>query len=549
MTDCDITIVDGKKIISDDFELAKTFNNRCINTVEINSGFKPLKITNQSKDDNSAIDEIIRTCQDHPSVKQIKNVITTLNTPKPVYFSFEPTNPIEVQKRLKNIDTKKATGFDKIPPKLVKLSAEVLSTPLSIAINNSLKYGVFPDDAKNTTVIPLDKGKPNKNETSNFRPVSILNTFSKIHEKVIKDQLVSELDKYLSPIISAYRKRYNTQHVLTRLVEEWRERLDNNYIVGAILMNLSKAFDCISHDLVIDKLAAYGLDDTTLQLIFSYLKNRKQCIRINNIYRSFKNIMTGIPQGSIVGPLLFDFSINELFFFIESSSIHNFADDNTLSARANKISDLINKLESDSNIAIEWFKMNQMIVNLDKFQAIVLNKKRCDLTNTNAQVDNQMIKSVSSVELLGILIDDKLNFNLHISKICKSAANQLNALIRLDQFLSFHSKEVLINSYIISNFNYCLLVWMFSSTRSLNKIKNLQKRALRFLYNDIEASYEHLLSKRGKSKTNVRRLGTLCVQIYKTLNDLNPSFMNDISKLKIQDYFLKFHLINFISSL
>ena len=132
MTDCDITIVDGKKIISDDFELAKTFNNRCINTVEINSGFKPLKITNQSKDDNSAIDEIIRTCQDHPSVKQIKNVITTLNTPKPVYFSFEPTNPIEVQKRLKNIDTKKATGFDKIPPKLVKLSAEVLSTPLSI---------------------------------------------------------------------------------------------------------------------------------------------------------------------------------------------------------------------------------------------------------------------------------------------------------------------------------------------------------------------------------------------------------------------------------
>ena len=126
LKDCDITIVDGKKIISDDFELAKTFNNHYINTVEINSGFKPLKITNQSKDDLSVIDEIIRTYQDHPSVKQIKNVITTSNTPKPIYFSFEPTNPVKVQKRLKNIDTKKATGFDKIPPKLVKLSAEVL---------------------------------------------------------------------------------------------------------------------------------------------------------------------------------------------------------------------------------------------------------------------------------------------------------------------------------------------------------------------------------------------------------------------------------------
>ena len=128
------------------------------------------------------------------------------------------------------------------------------------------------------------------------------------------------------------------------------------------------------------------------------------------------------------------------------------------------------------------------MANPDKFQAIVLNKKRSDLTITNFQVDNQVIKSVSSVEFLGIQIDDKLNFNLHISKICKSAANQLNALIRLKQFLSFHAKEVLINSYIISNFNYCPLVSMFSSAQSVNKIENLQKRTLRFLYDDYEAS-------------------------------------------------------------
>ena len=133
----------------------------------------------------------------------------------------------------------------------MKRLAEILSTPLSIAIKNSLKYGVFPDDAKTASVTPLDKGKPNKNEIFNFSPVSILNTFSKIYEKVIKHQLVSGLDKYLSPFISAYRKGYSTQHVLTRLVEEWRERLDNNYIVGTILMDFSKAFNCISHDLII----------------------------------------------------------------------------------------------------------------------------------------------------------------------------------------------------------------------------------------------------------------------------------------------------------
>ena len=116
-----------------------------------------MKTANQSKDDFSVIDEIICTYQVHPSVKHISSAITTSNTPKPIFFSFEPTNPVEVQKRLKNINTKKATGFDKIPPKLVKLWAEILSTPLSIAINNSLKYGIFPDDAKIALVIPLDK--------------------------------------------------------------------------------------------------------------------------------------------------------------------------------------------------------------------------------------------------------------------------------------------------------------------------------------------------------------------------------------------------------
>ena len=113
-------------------------------------------------------------------------------------------------------------------------------------------------------------------------------------------------------------------------------------------MDLSKAFECLSHGLIIAKLAAYGLDNTALKLIFSYLKNRKQCVRINNPYSNFENVITGVPQGSIVGPLLFDFSINDLFSFNESSSIHNFADDNTFSSCVNTISDPINKLESDS---------------------------------------------------------------------------------------------------------------------------------------------------------------------------------------------------------
>ena len=138
---------------------------------------------------------------------------------------------------------------------------------------------------------------------------------------------------------------------------------------------------------------------------------------------------------------------------------------------------------------------------------------------------------VSSVELLGIQIDDKLNFNLHMSNICRSAGNQFNALMRLKQFLGFKEKRILINSYSMVNFNYCSLVWMFLSASLLKKIENLQKRALRFLYNNYEISYEELLLKSDRGTMNVNRLRLPCIEIYKTINNLNPEFLRDLFNL------------------
>ena len=143
--------------------------------------------------------------------------------------------------------------------------------------------------------------------------------------------------------------------------------------------------------------------------------------------------------------------------------------------------ELIRILKSESAVVIDWFKINKMVVNPDKFQAIILDKRKRDHTDEHITVGNQQIKSM---KLLGLQLNDKLNFNLHISHIGKSAANQLNALIRLKKFMNFEEKKILINSYFMANFNYCPLVWMLSNASSLKKIKNLQKRALRFLCND-----------------------------------------------------------------
>ena len=197
---------------------------------------------------------------------------------------------------LRSLDSKKSTGEDQIPPKLVSLASNELSSALTMAINCSIRNSRFPDDAKKAAVCPLDKGEPNRIVERNFRPVSVLNTFSKIYEKVLKQQLNQHLDNTLPVFIAAYRRAYSTQHVLIRLIEDWRSNLNNDFLVGAVLMDLSKASDCIPHDLLIAKLHAYGFDEDALVLTYSYLKRRKQSVRINNTYSSFLEVISGVPK-------------------------------------------------------------------------------------------------------------------------------------------------------------------------------------------------------------------------------------------------------------
>ena len=173
------------------------------------------------------------------------------------------------------MDVNVSTGEDKIPPKLVKLAKKYLVKPLTKAINISINSSVFPKMAKRAAVSPLDKGGKDKTAITNFRPVSVLNVFSKFYERIMKNQINSFIDSILSTFLSAYRKSYSTQHVLIRLIEEWKQKLDRNCVVGAILMDLSKAFDSIPHDLIIAKLYAYGFDFEALKLILSYLTDRE----------------------------------------------------------------------------------------------------------------------------------------------------------------------------------------------------------------------------------------------------------------------------------
>ena len=183
------------------------------------------------------------------------------------------------------------------------------------------------------------------------------------------------LDKHFHPLLSAFRPGFGCQTALLKIIDDWKKALDDNKFIAAILMDLSKAFDCLPHNLLLLKLEAYGLSKNSLKLLQSYLENRKQRIKIGSYYSDWDQMCKGVPQRSILGRVLFKIFINDIFLFVQNSTIYNYADDNTVSYCDYDINKVVNTLEVDSLKLVNWFSINLMKANPDKFQAIAIGKK------------------------------------------------------------------------------------------------------------------------------------------------------------------------------
>ena len=531
LTTNDIILLENNEMHTEDEDVANIFVDYYTNIVENTTGEKPTSLADSMPNSSSYSDivkSIIENFKNHPSILEINKKITV-----EAKFTFSEVLPQYINKLLRETNIKKSTGYDNLPPKIVKISADILTAPTTNLVNLMIKTSIFPDSAKKAAISPIFKND-DRTIKSNYRPLSVLPCFSKIFENVLKDQITPYFENFLSMYLTAYRKNFSSQHMLLRLIETWKNQLDNSCIVGAVLMDLSKAFDCIPHDLLIAKLNAYGFDESALCLIYSYLKNRFQSVRINSVYSVYLLILSGVPQGSILGPIFFNIFINDFILFLKKSDPFNFADDNTLAAYAKLLVDVIATLESECDISINWLSLNNMIANPSKFHAIFLSKnKTLDTVGLPIRVKDQTICSEPEVKLIGITIDDKLKFDTHISKLCKRASGQLNQLFRLKKYVNFDERLILMNSFIFSNFNYCPLIWHFTSAISTNKIEKIQERALKYLFDDNESSYDVLLEKSNRVEMTVYRLRTLCLEIYKTLNDLNPAYMKEIYKKSV----------------
>ena len=275
-------------------------------------------------------------------------------------FEFNEVSSEEVKKVIKSLNKKKAAISTGIPVKILIDSIDTYLPVLTDIINNSIRNGTFPDELKLAEVTPIFK-KVDPFDITNCRPVSLLLHVSKVYERIIFNQISAYFEPLFSTLLSGFRKNQNIQHSLLKMLELWKEALDQTKSVSAIFMDLSKAFDTLNHDLLLAKLEAYRFSENSIGYIQSYLDNRLQRTTVNNNFSLWKDIFAGAPQGSILGPLLFNTYICDIFLFVDNVQLCNYADDTTLysiqeNPKTNR--DILNKISylyGNGSTTTTWF--------------------------------------------------------------------------------------------------------------------------------------------------------------------------------------------------
>ena len=395
-----------------------------------------------------------------------------------------PVNEEEIMQIIKNLKDS-SCGWDEIDSSMLKLSLTSISAPFTHICNTSLLTGVFPKELKIARVCPIFKNG-NPMHFVQYRPVSVLPVMSKVLEKIMYNRVYTFLQdlKQLYEFQFGFRPKHSTELALMLSVDKIISALDKNNFVLGVFLDFSKAFDTIDHDILVQKLDNYGIRGVANKWFESYLKDRYQYVCYDGINSSYGKISCGVPQGSILGPLLFLIYINDLASICNQLFPVMYADDSNLFAEGSDIIELQNIMNRELVKVSRWLRLNKLSLNIDKTHFMIFKRQRRLVESVpEICIDSNSIHQVAKTKFLGVYIDENLSWNAHINYISGKVSRGIGVLKKAKRYLNSTTLHLLYYTFIYPYLGYCNIIWGNTYTTYLSKLQVLQKKIVRLIAN------------------------------------------------------------------
>jgi len=449
-------------------------------------------------------------------------------------FTIPSISVHEVGKYIFNMKNKKSMGSDNISVYFLKLSLPYIVDSLTFIFNLSISKNTFPSAFKEAKVIPIPKTKVPL-EPKDFRPISLLSVLSKPLENHVHKHLSAFLEEHNLLYIyqSGFRKHHSCQTALTALCDTWLDNINKLNLTGAVFLDLRKAFDLIDHEILLQKLNTYVQNSTVTDFIRSYLINRTQYVHVNGTSSQNDSITCGVPQGSILGPLLFNIFINDLPLALTDSNLNcdMFADDNTLHASGKTIHEVEVSLQRGLDCVQDWCHKNKMVLHPEKTKSMVITtrqKHQRQNLELKLKLNFKCIEQVHEHKVLGVILDDEMNWHSHVNHISKTLSKNLFLLYHLKHYVGTEARLSFYYAHILSHINYASNVWCGASANNLKLLQSLHRRAAKIILPDPALTTEEKQRQLGILSLNNQFTYNIAMLVFKARLDIAPQYLKDL---------------------